>query len=211
MKLLISSVAGVMAFASVASAQQRVLSPNMATEVANVNGGTQSAAAGRALSPNMVTEMAYVGVRQNPQAAPQAAKPAAGAPAATAAPSLAGTWNMLVDVPQQGPLANTLVLKLDGKTVTGTIGSQMYGETPIKGEFADGKLTFTMTFSGQGQPFDITFTGKLGDDGKMSGTASLGEMGDMTWKAERAKRSEAETSDETIATNRRGPRTEIRT
>src|SRR5471032_2008125 len=102
MKSLVFTIVGVVLFAGVASAQQREISQNMATEIA------------------------YVKAMQNPPAT-QAAKPAAGAPAAPAATSLAGTWNMMVEVPQQGPLPNTLVLKLDGKTVTGTIASHMYG------------------------------------------------------------------------------------
>src|SRR5262245_14425912 len=56
------------------------------------------------------------------------------------APSPAGKWNVSVQT-AQGGMESTLDMKLDGKKVTGTMASQM-GETPIEGEFAEGKLKF---------------------------------------------------------------------
>src|SRR5262252_9269234 len=69
--------------------------------------------------------------------------------------SVAGKWNMSVDTPS-GTLPSELNLKLDGKKVTGTIASQM-GEAPIEGEFADGKLSLSMSFQGASGSGQVTF------------------------------------------------------
>ncbi len=98
--------------------------------------------------------------------------------------SLAGNWNMSVNGPQ-GPMPVGMSLAQDGKKITGTLSSQM-GETPLEGEFAEGKLSFWITFQTSGGDMQITFTGTLKEDGTLEGTLT-GQMGDMTWTAERVK------------------------
>ncbi|HYN07529.1 MAG TPA: hypothetical protein VES67_09080 [Vicinamibacterales bacterium] len=121
-----------------------------------------------------------------PAAQQQTPPPAQEKPAEAKAPaSIAGKWNMTVDT-QQGSMPVTLVMKLDGKKVTGTVTSQQ-GETPLEGEFAENKLTFWIKFQGGGGEMNITFnaTHKKEDD-TLSGTWDFGQ-GAMNWKAERAK------------------------
>jgi hypothetical protein len=102
------------------------------------------------------------------------------------APALAGKWNMSLET-QQGAMASVLDLKVDGKKVTGTISSQM-GEAPIEGEFADGKLTLTMSYQGSNGSMQLAFTGALKDDGTMAGTMDIPSQNiQMPWKAERVK------------------------
>jgi hypothetical protein len=111
----------------------------------------------------------------------QAPKPDPKAPA-----SIAGKWTMTVDT-DQGPMANQLDIKLDGKKVTGTLESQM-GSAPIVGEFADGKLTFSMSFDGPNGSMDIAFTGTLQEDGSLSGMLTGGQGAfQLSWKAQRVK------------------------
>jgi hypothetical protein len=109
-----------------------------------------------------------------------AAKPDPKAPA-----SIAGKWNLTVETPQ-GSMANTLEIKLDGKKVTGSLTSQM-GTAAIEGEFADGKLAFSMMFESPNGNFQIGWSGVLKADGTMAGTAAVGDMGTMNWVAERMK------------------------
>ena len=120
---------------------------------------------------------------QTPQS-PKEPAPAA-KPDPKAAPALTGKWSLSVDTPQ-GTMLNTMDLKVDGKKVTGTIASQM-GTSELEGEFADGKLTFNMSVDTPNGNLQIAWTGALKDDGTLSGTASVGDMGQMNWTASRIK------------------------
>ena len=118
--------------------------------------------------------------QQTPPPAAAAEKPAdAKAPA-----SIAGKWDMSAETPQ-GTMPVTLVIKIDAKKVTGTMASAQ-GETPMEGEFADGKLTWAIVFQGSGGSMNITFNGALKDDGTLAGTFDFGQ-GEMKWTATRAK------------------------
>ena len=83
-------------------------------------------------------------------------------------------------------MSNTMDLKVDGKKVTGTIVSQM-GTSELEGEFADGTLAFNMSVDTPNGSLQIAWTGALKDDGTLSGTASVGDMGQMNWTASRIK------------------------
>jgi len=114
---------------------------------------------------------------QDPQT-PPAAKPA------DKPTSIAGTWNGSVDV-GNGPTGFVIELKLDGKKVSGSLTGD-YGTSAIDGEFADNKLTFSITVDTPNGAFTVAFTGTLKDDA-LTGTADLGDMGSFPFKAERAK------------------------
>ena len=77
-----------------------------------------------------------------------------------------------------------LVLKQDGGKVTGTFTSP-HGDVPLAGEYVGTTLTFHATIEDPHHA-ELTFTGTRKDDGTLAG-AVTGPMGDMTWKAERAK------------------------
>lgn len=126
------------------------------------------------------TDAAQQSGQQTPPPAPAAAKPA---DAKTTA-SVAGKWDMSAETPQ-GTMPVTLVIKLDGKKVTGSLASAQ-GETPMEGEFADGKLTMSIVFQGGGGSMNITFNGALKEDGTLAGTFDFGQ-GEMKWSATRAK------------------------
>jgi hypothetical protein len=100
------------------------------------------------------------------------------------APSPAGKWDVSAQT-QQGAMASTLDLKVDGKKVTGVMASQM-GETPLTGEFADGKLRFSISFPSNNGNVEIVFNGAFKEDGSLAGTFDYGQ-GAMTWTATRAK------------------------
>jgi len=114
---------------------------------------------------------------QDPQA-PPAAKPA------DKPTTIAGKWNGSID-PGNGPTSFVLEIKLDGKKVTGSLTGD-YGTSAIDGEFADDKLTFSITVDTPNGAFTVAFSGTLKDDA-LTGTADLGQMGSFPFKAERAK------------------------
>ena len=97
---------------------------------------------------------------------------------------VAGKWNMAIETPG-GQRPATLAIKLDGKKVTGSMASEA-GEVPVTGEFADGKLVFSITIDANGQQFAITFTGAVQKDGSLSGGANMAGQ-DMSWTATRVK------------------------
>jgi hypothetical protein len=116
---------------------------------------------------------------------PQTPPPAQEKPAdPKALASIAGKWDMSAETPN-GTTAVTLVIKLDGKKVTGTMTGPQ-GEMPHEGEFVDGKLTTAITIQGNGGQMNITFSGAMKEDGTLAGTFDFGQ-GAMTWKATRAK------------------------
>jgi hypothetical protein len=104
---------------------------------------------------------------------------------AVPSPSIAGKWNVVVTT-QNGPNTSVLDVKVDGKKVTGTMSSQL-GETPVAGEFAEGKLTFAIAFQSANGPVQIAFAGALKDDGTMAGTIDFAGQMQMPWTAERVK------------------------
>jgi len=98
----------------------------------------------------------------------------------------AGKWNMSIETPG-GARQATLDIKIDGKKVTGTIASEM-GEMPLTGEFAEGKLTFSINIDANGQSMSIGFSATTTKEGTLAGTASM-EGQEMTWTATRVKAS----------------------
>ena len=100
------------------------------------------------------------------------------------APTVAGKWALSVHT-QNGSTDAGLDLKVEGKKVTGTIASSQ-GETTLAGEFADGKLTFSIAYQGNNGQIQLTFTGALKADGTLAGTIAS-QSGELTWTATRPK------------------------
>lgn len=119
------------------------------------------------------------GQQQTPPAEQKAPKPDTS--------TVAGKWDMWV-VTDQGSMGSTLDLKLEGKTVTGTITSER-GTAPLEGEFAEGKLQFWMTMDGGGGSMTLNFAGAMKEDGSMAGTIDI-QGYQLQWTATRAKGSE---------------------
>lgn len=118
--------------------------------------------------------------------APQTAAPQTAAPTAKAPASPAGKWNMNLESPQ-GAMAAALEVKVDATNkVTGTLEGPQ-GPTAIAGEVKDGVLGFTISIDGGGTAMEIYFEGKINADGKMTGTVSLGDMGNFPFTAVRVK------------------------
>ncbi|MEZ5315873.1 MAG: hypothetical protein R2752_00580 [Vicinamibacterales bacterium] len=116
---------------------------------------------------------------------PPQSPPAAEKPAATPAPaSIAGKWSVTVQSPQ-GTMMSTLEVKQEGKKITGTLSSDM-GVAPVAGEYADGKLEFTISMDTGGGAMEIWFGGAFKDDGTMAGTLDFGQ-GEIPWTAKAIK------------------------
>ena len=98
-----------------------------------------------------------------------------------AAPSLTGQWTMKVSGGPHGDATMGLTLTHDGSSVSGTFVSGHGPDLAVKGTFVDGELKLEAETPDHEK---ILFSGKLKDDGSMSGVISS-PMGDMKWTATR--------------------------
>jgi hypothetical protein len=111
---------------------------------------------------------------------------------ADAAPTLTGPWNMGLQGGHVVPVA--LVLKQEGKTLTGTISmpTQHIGERKdieLTGQFDSGVLTLAGAVDGAAEPTTIEVEGRLRDDGSLAGTLAMiaKDTHHVEWTAERLK------------------------
>ena len=103
------------------------------------------------------------------------------APDPGTAATIAGKWSAALETPH-GKMAVTFELKLDGKTVTGTFSTEQMGELPHKGQYLDGKLTYSIS----GGPGELEFNGKLKDRNAITGILSS-HAGDLVVNATRVQ------------------------
>ena len=105
-----------------------------------------------------------------------------------AEPTVTGTWNMGLQGDHVIPTA--LVLKQDGRTVTGTIAMPTQNgqriEVKLSGEFVDGAITLSGEVENAKVPSTLEMKGTLKDDGTLEGTLKS-HHGTMGWTAERLK------------------------
>jgi hypothetical protein len=97
---------------------------------------------------------------------------------------ITGVWEMTVESPQ-GQMVMTATYKQDGETLTGMHSSEM-GEMPLKGTVKGADIEYTIVFDMGGQSMTIPHKAKVDGD-TIKGTASLGDMGSMTFTAKRKK------------------------
>jgi hemolysin activation/secretion protein len=130
--------------------------------------------------------MAPAAAQQQQQQQRQGSQPQKPDPKADAkeAPTVAGKWNVRIQTDQGERLA-TLDVTLEGRKVAGTIASDM-GESPIAGEYADRKLTFSLTMQTANGDFSLAFAGALKEDDTLAGTMDYGQ-GAINWTANRIK------------------------
>jgi hypothetical protein len=107
-------------------------------------------------------------------------------PDSKAASTVAGKWTMTLDM-SMGTATPSLDLKQDGAKITGTYSGR-YGAFPLEGMLKDRAIAFAFVMNAEGQSVTMTFAGEVAEDWQtMKGTAVLGEMGEATWSAKRAK------------------------
>jgi hypothetical protein len=113
----------------------------------------------------------------------KAPKPGARASASTsAAPGIAGSWNMSIRM-QQGAMQAALVLKLEGGKVSGTLSSDHSGTLNLEGTFTGGTLGFSTTSL---DSMHLEYTATLKADGTLAGELSGPNVPSMAWTAERS-------------------------
>ena len=104
-----------------------------------------------------------------------------------APPSVAGKWTLTL-VTEQFTATSGLELKLDSEKITGSYVSSRYGSFPLEGTLKGRAIEFAFTLNAEGSTVAMSFKGEVAADGQtMKGKASLGDMGEATWAAERPK------------------------
>jgi hypothetical protein len=96
---------------------------------------------------------------------------------------VAGTWALTVNSPQ-GANAATLTLRQNGDVLDGNMVSEI-GTASVSDGRVDGRtVSWTVSFQMGGQTLTVNFEGDV-DGNRMTGRARAGEMGTMTFTAEK--------------------------
>lgn len=104
----------------------------------------------------------------------------------TAAPSVTGTWNVTIELPNM--TANpTMVLKQDGEKVTGEYVSAQYGKFPMTGTVKGTDVVMSFQMNVEGTGLAVTYTGKIEKDGTITGSVNYGDMMSGTFVAAKSK------------------------
>jgi hypothetical protein len=102
---------------------------------------------------------------------------------ASAQTDISGDWQITVNSPM-GPRTTPLSLKQEGEKVTGSFKSQA-GELPVSGTLVGDDLKLAFTLNVQGNPIDITLTGKV-TGASIAGMADFGGLGEGEFTAKPA-------------------------
>lgn len=107
---------------------------------------------------------------------------------APAAPGtdLTGKWAFSV-VYEGGSGTPTITLTQKGDSLTGRYSSQTFGELDLKGTIKEKDFTFFVTTSAGGDPFTMTFEGKVEGPDLVKGAVDLGGNGTATFTGTRQK------------------------
>jgi len=114
--------------------------------------------------------------------------------------TVVGDWDMTINSPQ-GSNTVKVTFKQDGEKVDGLFKSPQ-GELPFTGSLTGDELKFTFSIPFQGQPLEISMTGKV-EATTMAGKANFGGFADGDWTAKRveANATAASTTAAPAATN----------
>ena len=108
------------------------------------------------------------------------------APSTPSAPSLTGTWNVTIELPNM--TANpTMILKQEGEKITGEYVSSQYGKFPMTGTLKGTDVVMSFQMNVEGNALNVTYSGKVEKDGSMKGSVTYGDMMSGTFSASQKK------------------------
>ena len=98
---------------------------------------------------------------------------------------VAGTWTMTVSGPQ-GPVTSTMTLTQTGETIDGSIISELGNSAISDGRVSGRNASWSASFPIGGERTTVTFEAEVDPAGnRMTGRLRAGEMGNMTFTAEK--------------------------
>jgi hypothetical protein len=124
--------------------------------------------------------------KPEPSDAKTPAAPAAAASAPAAGASLTGAWSLSVELPNM-TATPTMVLKQEGEKLTGEYVSAQYGKFPITGTVKGTDVNFSFPMTVEGTGLTVTYLGKVGADGTITGSVTYGDMMNGTFTATKNK------------------------
>ncbi len=99
---------------------------------------------------------------------------------------LSGMWILTVSS-EQGDQPLTITITQDGQELTATGDGGEIGPVEMKGTLDGSNVRFEWDLYIEGFELDVVFTGTIGDDGTISGTADFGDLGQGSWTAKRTE------------------------
>ena len=125
----------------------------------------------------------WVATRSKEGKDPKAPAPA---PSTSSTPSLTGTYNVTIELPNM--TANpTMELKQEGEKLTGEYISAQYGKFPIAGTVKGTDVSFSFAMNVEGNGLNVTYTGVVDKDGVVKGSVAYGDMMSGTFTAAKKK------------------------
>ncbi len=91
---------------------------------------------------------------------------------------LSGEWALEATTDLGGTTTPSVTLEQDGTTLSGHYSSATLGEADVTGTVDGNDFRFVFDAELQGQPFEVTYTGTLQEDGTLSGEIDLGGLAD---------------------------------
>lgn len=132
----------------------------------------------------------FVATRQkeskDPSKESKAPSPAPSTPSVPSTPSLTGTWNVSVELPNM-TATPTVVLKQDGEKLTGDYVSAQYGKFAITGTVKGADVNFWFAMNVEGSALNVTYTATVDKDGGLKGSVAYGDMMSGTFVASKKK------------------------
>jgi hypothetical protein len=101
--------------------------------------------------------------------------------------NITGQWKFIVET-AGGTGRPTFVFKQEGESLTGTYDGPL-GHSDVMGSIKDGKATFSISATVEGQQYRVTYKGKVLNDKNMKGTVQFGdnaEGGEGTWTGKKS-------------------------
>ncbi len=89
---------------------------------------------------------------------------------------LSGEWALEVTTDLGGTTTPSVTPEQDGTTLSGHYSSATLGEADVTGTVDGNGFRFVFDAELQGQPFEVSYTGTLEEDGTLSGGIDLGGL-----------------------------------
>jgi hypothetical protein len=128
----------------------------------------------------------WVATRAKDEAAKETPKEPVKDQPAAAKTDLTGTWNITIELPNM-TATPTAVLKQDGEKLSGEYASAQYGKFPITGTVKGADVVFSFAMNVEGNGLNVTYTGKVDQDGAIKGSVAYGDMMSGAFVAKKSK------------------------
>jgi hypothetical protein len=100
------------------------------------------------------------------------------------AADVTGKWKVTLELSGVGSFTPAFEFKQDGEKLTGKYSGGL-GNADVTGTVKGDQIEFHFTGEYNGEALKVVYTGTIEGDGKMKGTAKMGELAEGSWTGER--------------------------